>query len=155
MEITESEFYRLASEMIKRSKKIKLAAKTPAILLPSEQQGKWRSQYTTQILKRIKNGKSKTQYLFSLPYLKSELNKLSEKEKQEVYDRWKTLLTHKNLDLRSTDKPLDSCIIGDSQLLVKEGEKRFLISAKFSKAPDIERNFSLLFNKSKKSQPQE
>ncbi len=152
MEVTESEFYRLASVILKQSKKIKLAAKTPTLLLPSEQQGKWRIQYTEQLVKRIKNGKSKTQYLFSLPYLKSELNTLNEKEKQKIFNWWKLLLTYKSLDLRFTEKPFDSCIIGDSQMLVKEREKRFLISTNFSRSAEIERNFSLLFNKSEKGQ---
>ncbi len=151
MEVTESEFYRLATVILKQSKKIKLASKTPVLLLPSEQQGKWRGEYSAQLLKRIKNGKAKTQYLFSLPYLKSELSRLNEKEKEKILNWWRVLLTYKSLDLRFTEKPFDSCIIGDSQMLVKESGKRFLISTNFSRSAEIERNFSLLFNKSTKS----
>ncbi len=145
MEITEGEFYRLAAQMTRQAKQASFAAKTPVLLLPSEQQGKWRTQYNQALLKRIKNGKQKTQYLFSLPHLKSELNKLKKSEAEKVLSWWELLLTYKSLDLHTTEKPFESCIIADSQILLKEGTRRFLISTNFSRASDVIKDFNKAF----------
>ena len=151
MEITELEFYRLASVLSRESKTGRFATKSPALLLPSEQKGKWRSQYYQNLLKRIKNGKSRTQYLFSLPYLKSDLNKLKPEDAEKILNWWQILLTYKTLDLRFTEESFDSCIISDKQILLKEGTKRFLISADLSKGVEIVKNFNSIFKKATKS----
>ncbi|HLD57518.1 MAG TPA: hypothetical protein VJA47_04380 [archaeon] len=145
MEITESEFYRLATQIANQSRQAAFASKTPVLLLPSEQQGKWRTEYNQTLLKRIKNGKQKTQYLFSIPHLKSELNKLNKTAAEKVLDWWATLLTYKTLDLRATERPFESCVIGDSQILLKEGTKRFLISTNFSKGAELAKEFNKYF----------
>ncbi|HLD41404.1 MAG TPA: hypothetical protein VJB06_00060, partial [archaeon] len=86
---------------------------------PSEQKNGFGEKYYQALLKRIKNQKLKTEYLFSLPYLKSELNKLSKTEAEKIMNWWKLLLTYKNLDLRFTYSAFDSCIIGDFRVLRK------------------------------------
>jgi len=145
MEIEESEFYRLAAVIVKQSKQCKLATKSPALLLPSEQKGKWRAEYYENLLKRIRNAKTKTNYLFSFPYLASELNRLKSQDAEKILNWWGLLLSYKSLDLRFTDMPFDSCIIGDEKILLKERSKRFLISTDFSKAAEVVKTFNTVF----------
>lgn len=151
MEISESEFYRLAANLTKQSKEGKFAAKSPVLLLPSEQKGRWREEYYQAIIKRIKNGKLKTYYLFSLPYLKSEINKLTAQEAEKILNWWELLLTYSTLDLRFTERPVERCIIGNNQILLKENTRRFVISPNFSKAEGIIKNFNIGFESATKS----
>ena len=147
MEITEPDFYRLASEVARQSKTGRFAAKSPALLLPSEQLGEHREIYYGSLLHRLKNQKSRTQYLFSLPHLRSELNKLPKADAEKVLNWWELLLSYKNLEIRFTEDSFNSCIIGDNHILTKEGTKRFLLSPDFSKSADIIRHFDSHFKK--------
>ena len=150
VEIDEEEFYRIAGVIAKGSKKGKFAAKSPILLLPSEQKSSHRKKYYEALLKRIKNQKLKTEYLFSLPYLKSELNRLNKTEVEKIMNWWKLLLTYKNLDLRFTDSAFDSCIIGDFRVLRKMAQKRYAIEVNSKNSKEIERDFSIIFKKSTK-----
>ncbi len=154
MQIDEFEFYKQAADMAKKSKDAKFATKSPALLLPSEQKGKGREDYYKNLLSRAKNGKAKTKYLFSMPYLVSELRKLNRKEIESVLKQWEVLLTYNGLDIRFTEESFDSCIIGDTQVLLKDGTKRFLITEQFSKAPEIIKNFNSIFSKASKDHKQ-
>ena len=151
MEINEDEFYRAASIIARKSIEGKFATKSPALLLPSEHKDGIREAYYQALLKRIKNQKQKTDYLFSLPYLKSELRKMPKKETEKILNWWQILLTYKNLDLRLSEAAFDPCIIGDMQILVKDGQKRFLLPPGSPKAVEVKKTFSRTFKHSMKS----
>ena len=152
MEVDEVEFYRQASSIAKQSREGKFASKTPALLLPTEQDRLSRQEYFEALLARIKNQKLKTRYLFSLPYLKSELNKMTPKSAEKILNWWELLLTYKSLDIRFTETPFNPCIIGDNDVLVKEGSRRLFITADVQKGQDISREFSMLFKRASKSE---
>lgn len=152
MEVDEVEFYRQASSIANQSKEGKFASKSPALLLPSEQNRLSRQEYFEALLKRIKNQKQKTRYLFSMPYLKSELSKMTPKSAEKILNWWELLLSYKSLDIRFTETPFNPCIIGDSAVVVKEGSKRLLLPTDVQKGKDISREFSILFKKATKSE---
>ena len=140
MEISEGEFYSMATEIARNSTNAKFLGKSPALLLPLERAGKGREEYYQALLHRIKDNKTRTGYIFSLPYMISEISRMNKKAAGEVLENWKNLANNansKNFDFRFVDAAFTPCIIGDKKILLKKEGKRHVISCDVKGAENL------------------
>ncbi len=122
-EIGNEHFYKKAIQIVNESKVFRGAAKTPALILPSERESPERKEYCDALMKKIKGGNIKVKYLFSLPRTEEEIitgtNASGVEQWEEIRREWQELIRYKNVDLRWVDHDdFISCIIGNHHTLI-------------------------------------
>ena len=96
-------YYKAAIEVLDCSKCLRIAAKTPSLLMKEEKKGKWRSLYVKKVEEKIFSGKVNVKYLVSYNEMKN-----SDDAKKNI-EKFSKL---KNFSIRFSDG-FSSIFIGD------------------------------------------
>ncbi|PKP56742.1 MAG: hypothetical protein CVT89_05670 [Candidatus Altiarchaeales archaeon HGW-Altiarchaeales-2] len=128
-------FYKKAIIIVNETYFFGGAAKTPALILPSERATKERKEYYEALMKKIKEGEIFVEYLFSLPRTEEAIIEYVRKNGrngwEEIKKDWMGLVDRcANVALRYVEHDdFISCIIGDHHTLIGwKGDKDKRIS---------------------------
>ncbi len=115
-------FYELAIDIIKKSKTVRFAAKTPALLLPQDRRTAERAEYYETLIEYIKQQRITAKYMFSYPTTYENLINYSKESKKGCFEILSSLhaaleiINCPNLELKhSSSDDFISCIIGDDE----------------------------------------
>jgi hypothetical protein len=114
-------FYEKGREIVDKSTNLRLASKTPALIVPSEREGYFRKRYFNALVSAINSRDRKVRYLFCLPTTEEMLINIAgshPEELEKIFEDFINLLSFDNLDLRYTlSEDFVSCIIGDDEVI--------------------------------------
>lgn len=117
-------FYKKAVDIVNETYFFGGAAKTPALILPSERETKERKEYYDALMKKIKKDEIFVEYLFSLPRTEEAIieyvKKKGKKGWEEIKKNWMGLVSRwATVALRYVEhEDFISCIIGDHHTLI-------------------------------------
>jgi len=117
-------FYELGIDIIKKSKTVRFAGKTPVLILPQERATAKRAEYYETLIEYIKQQRITAKYIFSYPTTYRNLINYSKKSERERFETLSSLhavleiINYPNLELKhSPSDDFISCIIGDSEMI--------------------------------------
>ena len=126
-------FYKKAIIIVNETYFFRGAAKTPALILPSERAGKERKEYYNALIEKINKGEINVEYLFSLPRTEEAIIEYVRKNGkngwEEIKKDWDELVDA-TVSLRYIEHDdFISCIIGDHHTLIgwKGGKDKKII----------------------------
>ncbi len=123
-EVGNEAFYKRAISIVNETYFFGGAAKTPALIIPSERATKERKEYYEVLMKKIKEDKIFVEYLFSLPRTEDVIIEYVKKNGkngwEEIKKSWMELTSHwETVALRYVEHDdFISCIIGDHHTLI-------------------------------------
>ena len=113
-------YYEAAYAVLEESEYFCVAAKTPTLLLPQEQESIWRKKYFDLVNQRIRGGLPTT-YLFSEPETLNKLSEIKGEKLAETLAAWQEFVSLKTLKLGCLpDSNFRSMIFGDKHLALSK-----------------------------------
>lgn len=109
-------YYEAAYLVLDESAHFAVAAKTPTLLLPQEQESMWRRKYFELVNRRIRAGLPTT-YLFSEPETIQKLSELNKSQLSETLAAWREFVSLGTLKLGCLpDSNFKGMVFGDKHL---------------------------------------
>ena len=113
-------YYEAAYLVLAESERFSVAAKTPTLLLPQEQESPGRKKYFDLVNQRIRGGLPTT-YLFSEPETLQKLGEIKGKKLAETLAAWREFVSLKTLKLGCLlDSNFRSMVFGDRHLALSK-----------------------------------
>ena len=117
----EDYFYDVGINIINKSKTVRFACKSPALILPKERITPSRKKYYTTLIESLEKRKIIGKYIFSYPRTVEKMMNISKNSKREMLNSLNLLIKRIQLpNLKLKYLPSDdfiSCIIGDNEMV--------------------------------------
>ncbi len=108
-------YYKATTLITEDSKELRIAAKTPSLILPPDRNRIWELKYLHTIIPRIDSGLLLVKYLISLSHTRDEIFRLVKEDAIKSLEKWKRLLRHHNFELRYAERgDFSSIFIGNN-----------------------------------------